>query len=162
MSRFFRVLKNETWRPVPDFPGYEVSDCGRVRSFKDSGGNLLRTPHLLRVTYSRGRQGSVSLSFNGCPKVFNLPALVLTVFGPPPPTDYDVVPDFLDGKNTNNRITNLFWRKGGRRKLTASDVKLIRTGVSTHTITREDAAKRFGVCVGTIHDIMAFRRWKNV
>jgi len=22
----------ETWRPIPDFPGYEVSDCGRVRS----------------------------------------------------------------------------------------------------------------------------------
>lgn len=26
-------MGKETWKPIPDFPGYEVSDCGRVRSY---------------------------------------------------------------------------------------------------------------------------------
>ena len=29
----------ETWNPVPDFPGYDVSDMGRIRSYRAHGGN---------------------------------------------------------------------------------------------------------------------------
>jgi len=29
---------NETWKPIPGFPGYDVSDHGRVRSYHTKGG----------------------------------------------------------------------------------------------------------------------------
>lgn len=75
----------ETWKPIPDFPGYEVSDHGRVRSYKKPGTTIIAdTPQrilkpstdpggykrvLLRrddATYCRSVGQLVLLAFIGC------------------------------------------------------------------------------------------------
>lgn len=45
----------EEWREIPDFPGYEISNMGNVRSWKYSGG-LRSKPHKLKPLTKYGRK----------------------------------------------------------------------------------------------------------
>lgn len=51
---------DERWRPVPGDTMYEVSDCGRVRSWADWPGRTHPLPHILR---GQNRNGQVIFQF---------------------------------------------------------------------------------------------------
>lgn len=42
-------MTGEQWRPIPGFPGYEISRGGHVRSYARTNGMVSRTPHLMRI-----------------------------------------------------------------------------------------------------------------
>lgn len=102
-------MKTEEWRPVPGWPGYEVSDLGRVLSRRR------RTPRLLRPSTTRHGYQRVSLSVVTREKGFLVHQLVLSAFAGPCPKGKET--RHLDGDPSNNRLSNLAYgtaRENGR------------------------------------------------
>lgn len=89
------------WRPIPGYPGYEVSDEGSVRSSK------YRQPRLLKPTTNpQTGYKQVYLRADGRTHTWRVHALVLLAFvGPRPEGDVQV--RHLDGDRLNNRLANL-------------------------------------------------------
>ncbi len=87
----------ENWKSITDYPNYEVSDRGRVRS---SRGVL--APWL----DSNGRP-TVRLYRQGVPREFRVHGLVLTAFIGPRPTGLEACHG--DGDSANNALSNLRW-----------------------------------------------------
>lgn len=93
----------ETWRDIPDFPGYAVSHEGRVLN---ENRDHLMTPMVNQQgvvyvgMYAGGRQHRRGVAL-----------LVANAFLPPPddPEHFDT-PINLDGDRFNNHVDNLAWR----------------------------------------------------
>lgn len=102
----------EEWKPIPDHIGYEVSNLGRVRSYRSRNGRgpLQKVPHLLKEMASPKKEYlRVGLS-DGSGGVLHIPIhnLVLTVFnGPRPTKEHECCHN--DGNAKNNQLHNLRW-----------------------------------------------------
>lgn len=102
----------EIWKAIPDFPGYEVSNHGRVRSYWKCGGSHERvmfdtpkrilTPSLLANGFLK-----VSLCRDGKAYNKNIHRLVLETFIGPCPPGLEACHN--NGKATDNHLTNLRW-----------------------------------------------------
>jgi hypothetical protein len=95
----------ENWQPIEDFPGYSVSDQGRV--INDYVGNVL--------TIRRNQNGVcyVGLSRKRVQHNKSLPLLVANAFLERPEVPFGDPFDgviHLDGDQTNNTVENLCWR----------------------------------------------------
>ncbi len=91
-------IKPETWRPIPGVdPAYEVSDQGRVRSFKSYRGP---GPHILSQSDADGYR-RVSLSRTNA----LVHQLVLAAFVGPRPDG--MLTRHLNGDPADNRLVNL-------------------------------------------------------
>lgn len=94
---------SETWRVIPGFPNYEVSDQGQIRSRRrrgSSGGALI--PSLDRHGYGRVHM------YDTTGKRVNLTVhkvVLLAFVGPRPATHTHI--RHLDGNPRNNRLENL-------------------------------------------------------
>jgi hypothetical protein len=92
-----------TWRPIPNFSGYEASSDGRIRSHKRPGRPLVLKPG--------SRNGYPVVTIKDDSRIKRTPCvhrLVLLAFvGQPQPGQR--VCRHLDGNPTNNRIENLRW-----------------------------------------------------
>lgn len=103
------AVSAEVWRPVVGFEhGYEVSDCGRVRSIErvvtDSlGRNLRREGRVLAQTIGTTGYFTVSLGRSGGTQKVH--RLVLEAFRGP--SDLDGCHN--DGNKLNNALDNLRW-----------------------------------------------------
>lgn len=100
----------EQWRGIPDFPGYSVSDEGRVRN-DDTGRILLvqvnqtGVPNVGLVRRPYLHEGSLSVQ-----KKRSVALLVASAFlGPHPEESFDT-PINLNGDRLDNRVSNLMWR----------------------------------------------------
>lgn len=172
----------ENWEPIDGWTGYEVSDQGRVRSWKQRGkkrGQWIvdrsREPRILRHDIRNGYPSVVLVSVESGRKWESIHRLVLSAFvGPMPPSIHGA---HGDGDKQNNYIRNLRWataasnnadkvRHGTRQngesarsaKLTWADAALIRERRSAGALVR-DVAKDFGVCRNTITNITTGRTW---
>jgi len=101
----------EVWRPVSAFPGWEVSDQGRVRSSR-------RWP-LLILRPARDRKGYLHLSYwvEGRQIGVTVHRLVLDAFIGPCPPGHEA--SHLNGDPADNRLSNLTWEsrpENNRRK----------------------------------------------
>jgi hypothetical protein len=121
----------EQWKVIPGFPGYLVSDLGRVWSRWARGG-----PRFIGSQQSDGRMSVRLYPYppNGVadrPQWFKVHALVLELFqGPRAP---GMVARHLDGNHLNNAASNLAW---GTRAENNTDS--VRHGIATsHRITPE-------------------------
>ena len=152
----------EVWKPIKDFPGYEVSNYGRVKSYRDRGGNILSTAHLLKFQRMSDGSPRVTLSHYGVTATLSVARLVLEAFvghG----SDLQV-PKHLDGNVKNQRLENLAWGLRKNFKLTEDDVRTIReifltTGAEFDITT---ISKRFKVSEQTIRTIIKNQAWKQV
>lgn len=89
----------ERWATVSDFPNYEVSDRGRVRS-------LARHPgRVLAAGPDGGGYPHVQLHRDGTSRTLRVHVLVAAAFHGPRPEGLEV--RHLDGDPTNNRPENL-------------------------------------------------------
>jgi len=164
----------ERWRPVPGHPGYEVSDLGRVRSYRNRQGHASDTPRLLspgtvqgykHIKLGRSRQTKVHI-------------LVLEAFVGPRPEG--MLCRHLDGNGMNNRLSNLRWgtaeenyadrhlhgthntgSRNGRATIDEAAVVVIRQRLAAgekHAAIAQD----LGVKQGVVACISAGRTWNSV
>lgn len=168
---------SETWRPIPGFDSYDVSDEGRVRSWYGwRGRKRLTIPRVMKpAAHPVNHYLSVSMTVTGRQIRRNVHVIVMLSFVGPRPEGCDVC--HADGDPTNNRLSNLRYdthvanaadmaRHGtrprgeqhGRRKLTAAQVDEIRARIRTGEARRYVAAA-FDVSRSTVDLIAAGKRW---
>lgn len=166
-------MQDEVWKAVPDAPGYEVSNRGRVRSYHligrhriGSALHLKAKAHLLRLEL---RPASLCVSLRdaaGKVRQRYVHRLVLEAFVGPCPAGCEGCHN--DGNFRNNALENLRWdtraanmadiarhgrlRFGERHwfaKIKDKDARMIRKLLSAG-YSGNRIAKLFGVCSGTI------------
>jgi len=134
----------EEWRAIPDWNGYDVSDRGRVRSYRamhyPSGGCGVRwrvadEPQRILKPNAQGRYLTVMLSRDGKQRRFSIHTLVLIAFVGPRPDGAECC--HYDGNPTNNRLDNLRWDT-----VSANHRDAIRHGWSPGLATRQWAPEQ--------------------
>lgn len=170
----------EVFRPIPDFPGYEISDHGTPRSYwiRCGGKKPLGTiPRNMKPSLSGRGYLKIGLWKNGKVHQRNIHRLMLEIFVGPCPPGHEAAHE--NGIPNDNRIGNLKWktkssnnqdkrRHGTHRegekiptsKLTASQVRQICK--LAREVSRVSLARKFGVAVGTISRIVNGHRWKHL
>jgi hypothetical protein len=105
------TIEEERWLPIQGFPGYEISDWGRVRNprgkllkpFANSGG------YLYVALYGKVKE-----------KKMRVHRLVLSHFSCPLKPGHTV--NHINGTKTDNRLSNLEWMTMGENTRHARDV----------------------------------------
>jgi hypothetical protein len=95
------LTTSEKWKPIPKFPGYSVSNHGRIMAEK--------TGRLLALSDNQYGVQCVGLMLDGEQRHRSVPKLVATAFLPQF-TDVFDTPINLDGDRHNNHVSNLVWR----------------------------------------------------
>lgn len=91
----------EHWKEIRDFPGYSVSDLGRVRTDKSG--------RILNLSDNQSGVVQVGLMRDGVQYHRSVPLLVAKAFLEPISGPFDT-PINLDGDRRNNAVYNLAWR----------------------------------------------------
>lgn len=96
------------WKAIEGFYGYEVSDNGSVRSFKNYHGLITDTYHILKPrTNPNGYQIVTLYDDQGIPHQLSVHRLVAKAFLPNT-NNYPVV-EHLDDDKAHNAVENLEW-----------------------------------------------------
>ena len=172
------MFETETWRDIKKSAGlYQISDCGRVRSFWYGKEKILR-PSVNSAGYMH-----LTLCVNGKRIYCNVHVLVAEEFVPNPENLPEV--NHKDGDKLNNCAWNLEWttrqknlihashkgllkiKKGADNpcaKLTMGDAQYIRSVYVSHhrEFGGRALAKKFGVVPQTIYDIIRGNTYKEV
>ena len=153
----------EIFKPIPGFPGYQVSNLGNVKSFRRYPDGRLLKPYVTSGYHS------VKLCIDGVVTPRTVHSLVMLAFVGPPPDSLEVM--HADHCRTNNVLTNLSYGtrsqncsdrpryRVGNAKLTIEDATYIRfmhfkLGVQKATLARE-----FSVGKSTVGDLLAGNTW---
>lgn len=168
-------MNKETWKPIPDFPGYDASSFGRIRSVRGR-------KHIMKQARQRTGYLRVSLQVpneRGGGKAFAfVHRLVCAAFHGGWPTGR-MAAAHQNGKRDDNRACNLRWMtykeneaqkeehgtslrgsRNGRAILTEGQAREI-LGLSG-VESRRSLAGRYGVSMSAIDDIVKRRKWKHV
>jgi hypothetical protein len=99
--------EEESWRPYGD--GYEVSDRGRVRSYRSTrrGVSLEASPRVLDGHTQQTGYRIVLIWVDGKKRIRLIHRMVLEAFVGPCPEGMEC--RHLDGDRANNTLTNLCW-----------------------------------------------------
>jgi NUMOD4 motif len=92
---------SEYWKEIDLFPGYSVSDWGRIRADKSD--------RILALNRNQFGVVQVGMMRNGEQRHRSVPLLVAKAFVSEPGGAFDT-PINLDGDRLNNRAENLLWR----------------------------------------------------
>jgi hypothetical protein len=97
---------SEFWQPIAFFPGYEISNRGRVRSLKGTRPKILKLQPISRGDRKKSYL-RVTLRNKGGQKHRKIHRLVAIAFIPCPPGKNTV--DHINGNTTDNAVENLEW-----------------------------------------------------
>lgn len=102
---------SEVWKPIPGWEGYEVSDLGRVRSYRRSGRGkgFASEPRLLKLMLDRDGYLRVMLSVNANRKRRGVHQLVAEAFLGDSRFEGAIVLHGPDPDRSNNQVANLRW-----------------------------------------------------
>lgn len=159
----------EEWRGIKDFPRYQVSNMGRVRSNygRGSGSHKIRDWKILKPFVSSSGYNNILLSPGR--RHFDIHRLVLSAFVGPCPEGCEA----LHGNDirTDNRLSNLKWGTRSenhcqivlnghhnKTKLNSTQVRIIRRCYALK-ISPAFLGSLFGVCRQTITSVAAGRTW---
>ena len=168
-------MDNERWEPIPDAPGYHISDQGRLASALKGGWRILRP--------SANRDGyySYPVPIGGVRKNSRIHRLVARVFLAEAPTPRHEI-NHRDGNKTNNSALNLEWvtKRVNQRhrfdafgqaaphgmqtrvsKLTDAQVVEIRARRATGEYFK-DIAKDYGVTTMSVYRVCARLTWRHI
>lgn len=184
-------MEEEVWKDIKDFPNYQVSNYGRVRSVDQYQERVSKygkkyykfyKGKILAIKDIRGYK-NVGLSVNGKVWTKQIHRLVMTTFKPIPNMGEFQV-NHIDGNKSNNRIDNLEWvtplenihhaydiglnkkreqngSKNLQAKLTEEQVKQIKYEL-LDKMSDKDIAEMFGVCRQSINGIRRGITWKHI
>lgn len=102
------MTSTEEWRPVADFPDYEVSDAGRIRSWVGHMGGRTLEPHVMQMQVSPKGYLTVPIRIAGDPssrRTKSVHVLVAGAFLGPRPEGAHVCHN--DSDPENNAASNL-------------------------------------------------------
>jgi len=173
------ILSDKTvWRPIPDWPAYEVSSDGHVRRVRRSKGALAGCV-LRPMRNKKTRYLSVCLCESPRSKRIDIHRLVALAFLGPQPSERHLVAH-NDGSRTNNAVTNLRWAtqsenlrdcrshgtamigsKNPSASISELDVRAIRR-MKTLGIPRAVIAEGYGMHIRSIFRILSNTSWEHV
>ncbi|WP_319418885.1 NUMOD4 motif-containing HNH endonuclease [Pleurocapsa sp. FMAR1] len=150
----------EVWKDIEEFPGYQVSSLGNVRS----KGKLLK-PYNCKKNYL-----SVGLCKDGKRRIVKVHRLVMEAFH----GRSDLSVDHINGNSLDNKLCNLRYlsskentsiarkgRKCSNTKLKKVDVIQIKQLLQTRKKTQPEIALQFSVSLRTVEYISSGKTWKN-
>lgn len=100
------TYKNTQWRPIPGFPGYEASRCGKIA--RVSPAKTHPVPRILKTQINESGYARCKILQNNKKTCKLLHRLVLLAWKGPPPKD-KLLGCHNDGNPKNNAIENLRW-----------------------------------------------------
>jgi HNH endonuclease/NUMOD4 motif-containing protein/NUMOD1 domain-containing protein len=107
-------MSAESFRGIPGFPGYEVSDKGRVR-------NSARNNTMMSVCKNGAGYMVINLRKEGCRHNCYVHRLVMLTFVGPPPRGTSV--DHIDRDPSNNQLNNLKYATRGEQRANQVQVR---------------------------------------
>lgn len=176
------TIPKEIWKEIPGFPGYEVSNHGKVKSYFQPGTHGLNysKPHILCPTKAAGYP-RVILCKDSRRHYSRIHVLVLTTFVGPCPKGMQACHN--DGTRINNFLENLRWdtlsnnqldrRKHGTNhvnvgekchaaKMTDAKILEIRKMYIQKTYSLKTICTMFHIHRRTLWDIIHYRTWKHL
>lgn len=175
----------EEWRRIFGYEDYEISNLGRVRSWRIKGRTTkpVTTPRLLKFAMcgSGRRYQAVKLYKNNIGKSHRVHRLVLETFVGPMPEGLEC--RHLNGVSTDNRLSNLAYgthvenmadqtahgtsvnpcgEQHGMVRLTEDDVRSIRSRYEAKELNQYELAREYEVHQTTINLIVRRVRWKHI
>lgn len=146
---------DEQCKPIPGFPGYDVSNQGRVGSHKTM------RHHILRPSADPAGYLGVNLCLNGISHRRRVATLVLLAFVGPRPQEMETCHN--DSNPANNYLENLRYdthlgNMADRKRITHKRIRAIRekraSGVSVKELAKEYNHSRsylYAICTGSLH-----------
>lgn len=103
------IIDGEEWKTIFDFPNYEVSNKGNIRSkeYNDSLGHLRSSKKLKKQVNNCGYEYVILSSKEEKHKTLTVHRIVAKTFIPNPEEKEDV--NHIDGNKLNNNVNNLEW-----------------------------------------------------
>lgn len=171
----------EQWKTIPGWPGYEVSNLGRVRSYRGLGGTvpyLVRDPRPKRTWIAATGYLSVSLQVSpGRCSAVHVHSLVARAFLGPRPHGLQVAHN--DGDRSNARLsnlryatpvenaqdkvrhgTNLAGERNPRHKVIGEEVLRIRMEYAAGG-RQKDIARRYRISQSQVSNIVRGQSWRD-
>lgn len=107
--RYDRSMK-QTWKPVPFAPGYDVSDCGNVRSWRPRNGigALSKVSRPVKLVPGDNGYWRVTVTVDGKRKMMEVHRIMAITFLGDQSDRFRLV-RHLDDNKKNNVIGNLAW-----------------------------------------------------
>lgn len=125
MTRREAIILEEIWKDIPGFPGYQVSDQGRVRCFRDFHGNLTNEFRYLKPLLNKDNYLYVDLyTEDRRPVHKRIHRLVAEAFHG---KGDGLVVNHINGDKHDNRAFNLEWTTAERNSTLASKTGLYKT-----------------------------------
>jgi len=175
----------EIWKDIKGFPGYQISNFGKVKSLDRCVNSSDNKVHFYKERILKpGNTGNVylkvDLSISGQSISKTIHLLVIHHFGPPKPSPKHEC-NHKDGIKINNWWTNLEWmtskentnhafsiglindrtgENNGFCKLTKKEVKKIRKLYATKRYSQSELGKMFNVTQANISAIIIYKLWK--
>ena len=118
-------MATELWKDIEEFPGYQVSNHGRVRSFKDFRGNITTEWKIIKPVINKDGYYELTLYTIDHKKVTKrVHRLVINTFIGEHP---ELVVNHIDGVKTNNFLNNLEFVTAEQNSTLASELGLYKT-----------------------------------
>ena len=173
----------ENWKAIEGFKGYEVSDCGNVRSYWSRRSGLVGDSHPVAQTSVPGKKyRRVALQMGGKSHMRAVHRLVLEAFVGPCPegmeclhADDDAANNFLNNLRWGTKLENMQEKMANERVPKGEDHSwAILTNVEVQEIKRRLAspeakhgigrklAREFGVHPNTIYQIKDGLTWSHI
>ena len=130
---------NEEWRDIPDFPNYQVSNLGRVKSYKYNEEKVLKP----RIGKRKGDEyAKVALYKDNKAHNIGVHRLVAFAFLPNPDNKPQI--DHIDQNKLNNNISNLQWATSSENNLNKGNI-FIGTNTGEPYISYDKCGNRYRV-----------------
>jgi hypothetical protein len=162
----------EVWKDIPNCEEYQVSNKGRVKSFKG------KKPRILKACPNSSGYPSVSICSNGSEKRQTVHRLVMISFYGESELPHI---NHINGVKTDNRLENLEYCSAkenvchafkmglaaravgedhGHSKLSSEDVFIIKNEMKNHTI--KEICEIFNISSGNASKIRNNKIWKHI